>query len=143
MHQVEANPVHNFALCFLFLKMDQKKDRKKRKQEGNGKRRKQQSWGKECAAAECCSFEYNSDRSRSGLHFFKFPTKNPAKPRWCNLIKRQDRRDGFRVSENTVICEKHFRKHNIIKGVGVVRCKLRKGMIRVLEFMYCRFHGTK
>ena len=136
MHRVEANPVHAFALRFLFLKMEQKKDRKKRKQEGNRKRRKQRSRGKECAAAECSSFEYNSDGSRSGLHFFKFPTKNPAKARWCNLIKRQDRRDGFRVSENAVICEKHFRKHDIIKGFGGVRCRLRKGMIRVLEFMY-------
>ena len=142
MHRIEANPVHALVLRFSFLKMDPKKDRKKRKQEGNGKRRKQRSRGKECAAAECSSFEFNSDGSRSGLHFFKFPTKNPAKTRWCNLIKRQDRRDSFRVSENT-ICEKHFRKHDIIKGVGGVRCRLRKGMIRVLEFMYCRFHGTK
>ena len=131
MHRVEANPVHAFALRFLFLKMEQKKDRKKKK---TG--RKQRSRGKECAAAECSSFEYNSDGSRSGLHFFKFPTKNPAKARWCNLIKRQDRRHGFRVSENTVICEKHFRKHDIIKGFGGVRCRLREGMIRVLEFMY-------
>ena len=79
------------------------------------------------------------------MHFFKFPTKNPAKARGCNLIKCQDRRDGFRVSKNTVICEKHFWKHVIIKGVGGVRCRLRKGMIRVLEFMCielaCNFYA--
>lgn len=55
----------------------------------------------------------------------------------------QDRRDGFRLNENPVIFEKHFRKHDIIKGVGKMRCKLRKGMISVLEFMYCRFYGTE
>lgn len=91
--------------------------------------RKQRSRGKQCAAAECNSFEYNHDGSSSGLHFFKFPTKNPAKRRWCNLIKRQDGRDGFRVNKNTVICEKHFRKHEIIRGLGGVRCKLSKGKV--------------
>ena len=48
----------------------QKKDREK------GKIRKRQSRGKQCAAAECNSLEYNSDGTLSALHFFKFPTKN-------------------------------------------------------------------
>ena len=65
----------------------------------------------------------------SGLRFFKFPTKTPAKAHWCNLIKRQHGRDGFRVSENIVICEKHFRKHEIIKGAGGVRSRSGKGMV--------------
>ena len=69
---------------FLSSKWIRKRADKKRKQEGNGKRRKQRSQGKECAAAECSSFEYNNDGIRSGLHFFKFPTKNPAKACWCN-----------------------------------------------------------
>ena len=30
MHRVEANPVHAFALRFLFFKMEQKKDTKKK-----------------------------------------------------------------------------------------------------------------
>ena len=66
-------------------------------EKGKGsKRRKHRSCGKECAAAECNSYEYNSDGRVSGLHG----------------------RDGFRVRENTVICEKHFRKHEIIKLDG-------------------------
>ena len=44
-------------------------------------------------------FEYHSDGSVSGLRFFKFPTENPAKARWCNLIKHQHGRDGFHVSD--------------------------------------------
>jgi len=52
--------------------MDQEKGKE-------SKARKHQSHGKECAAAECNSFEYNSNGSGSGLHFFKFPMKNPAK----------------------------------------------------------------
>ena len=82
------------------------------------KRRKHRSRGKECASAECNSYEYNSDGSVSGLRFFKFSTENPAKASWLNLIKRHHGRDGFRVRENTVICEKHFRKHEIIKLDG-------------------------
>lgn len=98
-------------------------------------RKKQRSRGKQCAAAECYSFEYNGDGSSSGLHFFKFPVKNPAKARWCNLIKRQDGRDGFCVSQNTVICEKHFRKKDIIKGFEGVRYRLNKGNYKVLFSM--------
>lgn len=103
-------------------KMDQEKGKA-------SKTRKHGSRWKECAAAECNSFEYNSDGSVFGLHFFKFLTNNPAKARRCNLIKRQHGREGLRVGENTVICEKHFRKHEIIKGVGGVRCRLGKGLV--------------
>ena len=91
--------------------MDQEKGKE-------SKRRKHRSRGKECAAAECNSYEYNNDGSVSGLRFFKFRTENPAKARWCNLTKRQQGRGGFHVSENTVICEKYFRKHQIIKVAG-------------------------
>ena len=98
----------------ISYKMDQEKGKE-------SKRRKRRSRGKECRAAECNSYEYNSDGSVSGLRFFKFPTENPTKARWCNLTKRQHGRDGFRVSENTVICEKHFRKHEIIKVAGGVK----------------------
>ena len=83
------------------------------------KKKKLTSRGKECAAAECNSFECYNDGSGSGLHFFKFPTKGPKKARWCNLIKRQDRRDGFRVNHtDTMICEKHFKKEDIHKAIG-------------------------
>ena len=94
--------------------MDQEKGKE-------SKRRKHRSRGKECAAAEFNSYEYNGDGSVSGLRFFSFPTKNPAKAHCCNLIKRQHGRDGFCVSKNTVICEKHFRKHEIIKVARGVR----------------------
>ena len=59
----------------------------------------------ECVAAECNRFECKSD----GQHG----------------------RDGFPVSENTVhvICDKHFRKHEIIKGTRGVRYRLGKGMV--------------
>ena len=67
------------------------------------KTRKHRNRGKECVAAECNRFECNSDA--------------------------QHGRDSFCVSENTVICDKHFRKHEIIKGTGGVRYRLGKGMV--------------
>ena len=82
------------------------------------KRKKHRGRGKECAAAECNIIAMEVCLVYA---FFKFPTENPAKARWCNLTKRQHGRDGFRVGENTVICEKHFRKHEIIKVAGGVR----------------------
>ena len=60
--------------------------------------KKKSSLGKQCAAFGCYNFSYNSDGSASGLHFFKFPQKNPEKRIWCNLIKRVDGLDGFKVT---------------------------------------------
>ena len=35
----------------------------------------------------------------------------------------------FCVNKNTVICEKHFRKQEIIRGLGGVRCRLSKDKV--------------
>ena len=85
--------------------MDQEKGKE-------SKTRKHRIPGKECAAAECSSFEYNSDGGVSGLHLNFL---NSAKVRCCNLIKGQHRH-GLRVYVNTILCENHFRRHEIIKG---------------------------
>lgn len=85
------------------------------------------SRGKQCAVFDCYSFEYERDKTRSKTHFFKFPTKGSKKARWCNLIKRQDGRDGFFVNNNTRICERHFKKEDIQRSLGGVRCRLKEG----------------
>lgn len=85
------------------------------------------SRGKQCAVFDCYNFEYESDKTKSKLHFFKFPMKGPRKARWGNLIKRQDRRDGFVVNSNTRICEVHFRKEDIQRSLGGIRCQLKEG----------------
>ena len=90
--------------------MDQEKGRE-------SKTRKHRSRGKEIVASECNSFVIAME---VWTWFFKFPSKNPVKACLCNLIKCQHGRDGF-LSENTVIRDKHFRKHEIIKGAGGVR----------------------
>ena len=47
---------------------------------------------------------------------------------WCNLIKRQNSKDGFVVKENsTYICSKHFQVAGIYRDPGGTRHSLIKG----------------
>lgn len=89
--------------------------------------KRNKSRGKECVVPHCNSYEYNSDGSRNSLSFFTFPTHGAKKKRWCSLIKRQDGRDGFRISKSTVICEKHFKESDLRKSLGGIRVNLNKG----------------
>ena len=57
------------------------------------------------------------------IHFFKFPQTNPDKQRWCNLIKRQDGKDGFKVTKNTFLCHVHFMETDIRKTINQWRLK--------------------
>ena len=50
---------------------------------------------------------------------FKFPDKQ----RWSNLIKRQDGKDGFKVTKNTFLCHMHFMETDIRKTVNQWRLK--------------------
>ena len=39
-------------------------------------------------------------------------------------MQRKDGKDGFKVGQSTVICEKHFKKEDISRGFGgMVRLK--------------------
>ena len=78
-----------------------------RNAEGVSKKKKR-SLGRECAAYGCTNTFYNTEGAATGLRFFGFPKKNSEKLRWCNLIKREEGRDGFKVTSATVLCEKHF-----------------------------------
>ena len=64
--------------------------------------------GKECAAFGCSNTFYDSEGTATGTHFLKFPSLPSEINRWCNLIKRQNNKDGFRVSSNTVLYHHHF-----------------------------------
>ena len=79
------------------------------------KKKKKISLGRECCAYGCSSTFYNSDGLATGLHFVKFPQKNPEKQLWYNLIKRQDGKDDFQVNLNTCLCHKHFLESDIRK----------------------------
>ena len=70
------------------------------------------SLGKECAAYNCSSRSYyiqNNERKPTGNNFFHFTEEKFEIKDWCNLIKRQDGKDGFKVTKTTVVCSKHFR----------------------------------
>ena len=77
---------------------------------------KKTSRGKECAAFECSNTFYDSEGTATGIHFFKFPSLPSEINRWCNLIKKQNNKDGFRVSSNTISCHHHFTEKDIKKS---------------------------
>ena len=56
------------------------------------------SLGKECAAFGCSSRSYcfvNKEKKPTGILFFKFPKSKAEINDWCNLIKRQNGKDGL------------------------------------------------
>ena len=70
------------------------------------------SKGKECAAFGWSSTFYAPDGSPTRCHFFKFPKDTSRRKWWCNLckvIKRQNGKDGFFVTNSTEICSDHFK----------------------------------
>ena len=78
------------------------------------------SLGKECAPFGCSSRSYcfvNKERKPTGILFFKFPKSKAEISDWCNLIKRQNGKDGFVVKENSKYkCSKHFHAADIAPG---------------------------
>ena len=74
---------------------------------------KKTSRSKECAAFGCSNTFYDSEGTATSKHFFKFSSLHSEINRWCNLIKRQNNKDGFNVSSNTVLCHHHFTEKDI------------------------------
>ena len=72
------------------------------------------SVGKYSCVPYSTSSSYDKDGKKTGLSFFKFPTEK-RKPRWLNLIKRQENKkpDMLKVTEYTEICEEHFEREDI------------------------------
>ncbi|KXJ18352.1 hypothetical protein AC249_AIPGENE28098 [Exaiptasia diaphana] len=93
-----------------------------------GSQTKKTRRGRECACYGCTNTQYSKDGRPTGVSLFTFPSKNPKRDRWCNLIKRQHGRDGFTVNKLTVICEEHFKREDIYKPPGGTRCRLKSGV---------------
>ena len=75
----------------------------------------------------------NNERKPTGNNFFDFPKEKFEIKDWCNLIKRQDRKDGFKVTKSTVVCLKHFLPSNIQRPSGGTRHSLKKGSRLILH----------
>ena len=67
---------------------------------------------KQCVAFGCSNTFYGPNGLPSSLHFSKFPKDTNRRRRWYNLIKRQHGKDGFFVTNSSVVCSKHFRKED-------------------------------
>ena len=63
-----------------------------------------------------CSFWIlliHSTTAKTQHTFFKLPSLLSEINRWCNLIKKQNDKDGFNISSNTVLCHHNFMKEDI------------------------------
>ena len=92
---------------------------------------KQQSQGRQCVAMDCFSREYKileGQRVATGIKLFSFPLKDKGRVlQWCNLIKRQNNRDNFKITKETKVCEKHFPKEFLYRPPGGTRTRLLEG----------------
>ena len=73
-------------------------------------KRTSNSLGKECAALSCSCRSYffvHKERKPTGISFFKFRKSKAEINDWCNLIKRQNGKDGFVVKENSTYIYKN------------------------------------
>lgn len=85
------------------------------------------SLGRECAACGCSERLYkleNGIRVHTGNNFFSFPKSQAEIKVWCSLIKRQHGRDGFKVTNATRICSKHFLAKDIYRPPGGTKSRL-------------------
>ena len=83
------------------------------------------SLGKDCAAFACSSRSYyfvNKERKPTGFPFFTFPKSEAEINDLCNLIKKQNGKDGFLVKGTlTYICSKHLHIADMHRAPGGTR----------------------
>jgi len=58
---------------------------------------------KYCCVPHCENSFYQKSGMKSGLSFFAFPLDEKRKKRWLLAIKRQEKKDGFFVTEHTKV----------------------------------------
>ena len=85
-----------------------------------------QQRGNECTAYGCSNAFYNSEDTATATHFVKFPSLPSQSNCWCDLITRQNSKDGI-VSSKTVLCHHNFIKTDIKKSF--LRWKLLTGSV--------------
>lgn len=69
------------------------------------------SYGRQCCAFNCNSYQYaveGGERISTNIGMFCFPQCEKEKKLWCRLIKREENRDGFKITESTRVCSLHF-----------------------------------
>ena len=83
------------------------------------KKKRKVSRGRQCVSYGCNNYQYtvvDGERISNNRKFFLFPSETNLKNEWCKLIKRENGRDGFKVSDSTRVCDAHFCSNDIING---------------------------
>ena len=99
----------------------------------------------QCASFNCHSYSYKFNdhvRVLTKISFFCFPQEQSERNAWCNLIKRKENKNGFRISKSTRVCEKHFLPEKIYRPPGGTRKRLIKGT-RPLLHPWNKFTSTE
>ena len=94
------------------------------------------STGLQCASFNCYSYSYNiidQVRVLTKISFLCFPQEQSERNAWCNLIKRRENKDGFRISKSTRVCEKHFLPEKIYRLPWGTQKRLIQGARQVLH----------
>ena len=68
---------------------------------------------------------------------FQIPSDPVIRRQWCNLIKRQDGKDGFKITESTRVCEKHFEPSMVYRPPGGTRKRLLEHAKPILHSWNC------
>ena len=98
--------------------------------------------GKYCCVSGCKSSFYDCNGNKTGITFFSFPKNRQLKKRWLTAIKRQEHRDGFVVSKDTKVCERHFQPLDIRKHLNSGRKTLMKENIIPSNFSWTSAERT-
>jgi hypothetical protein len=71
-----------------------------------------------CCIPECRgNYDATEERSDDKVSVFRFPDDPDLRAKWIRMIPRKD----YPVTENTVVCEKHFAAEFIIRVDVVTR----------------------
>ena len=68
--------------------------------------------GSYCCIPNCGSATYNANREKTGIGLFTFPKDPKRRQTWkrvVNLYRRKGANDNFKITNNTRICEFHFK----------------------------------
>lgn len=104
-----------FSYNFLFL-------------ETNKENLKPRTQGFQCCYFNCKNRSYTKDGQRTNFHFFKVPLASPAKNVWCNRMGKMEGKDGFVLTQNTKVCNEHFKREDVLKVPGGKRWRLKDGV---------------
>ena len=92
--------------------------------------------GSYCCIPNCGSATYNTNREKTGIALFTFPKDPKRRQTWkrvVNLYRKKGANDNFKITNNTRICEFHFKPEHIKVSLGYNRKKYTDDAVPVIK----------